>query len=199
VPDDVFFVLWDELPTVLAERERDWRPVIAERRRERARNATLIARDLLGGDDAAEERRRSADAATADDLVGLGVSPGTVTGTVRVIKSAADLRTLSGQIAVLAAIEPSLAAIFPLVSGLVAEIGGMLSHAAILAREYGLPAVVNVTDVTRRLRDGDRIELNGATGRIRLLGRDPGRDAARAAHDDERGDHEPDHRARDDV
>jgi pyruvate,water dikinase len=199
VPDDVFFVLWDELPTVLAERERDWRPVIAERRRERARNATLIARDLLGGDDAAEERRRSADAATADDLVGLGVSPGTVTGTVSVIKSAADLRTLSGQIAVLAAIEPSLAAIFPLVSGLVAEIGGMLSHAAILAREYGLPAVVNVTDVTRRLRDGDRIELNGATGRIRLLGRDPGRDAARAAHDDERGDHEPDHRARDDV
>ena len=197
VPDDVFFVLWDELPTVLAERERDWRPVIAERRRERARNATLLAPDLLGGDDAAEAR--SADAATTDDLVGLGVSPGTVTGTVKIIASAADLRTLSGQIAVLAAIEPSLAAIFPVVSGLVAEIGGMLSHAAILAREYGLPAVVNVRDVTRRLRDGDRIELNGATGRIRLLGRDPGPEAALAAHDDQRGDHEPDHRARDDV
>ena len=74
---------------------------------------------------------------------------------------------------IVAAIEPSLTSIFPVVSGLVAEIGGLLSHGAILAREYGLPAVVNAKDVTRRLNDGDRIELDGTTGRIRLLGREP--------------------------
>ena len=49
--------------------------------------------------------------------------------------------------------------------------GGLLSHASILAREYGLPAVVGVADATRRLRDGDRIELDGAAGRIRVLER----------------------------
>jgi pyruvate,water dikinase len=49
--------------------------------------------------------------------------------------------------------------------------GGLLSHAAILAREYGLPAVVSVRDATRRLRDGDRVELDGSTGRIRVLER----------------------------
>jgi pyruvate,water dikinase len=100
------------------------------------------------------------------------VSPGRVTGTVKIIKSPADLRALGGEIAVVSAIEPSLTSIFPLVTGLIAEIGGLLSHGAILAREYGLPAVVNAKDITRRLHDGDRIELDGTSGRIRLLGRE---------------------------
>jgi pyruvate,water dikinase len=198
--DDVFFVLWDELPTLLAHPDRDWRAVIAGRRREHARHATMAAPDLLRGDEPAEEGPAAAESATRGTLTGFGVSPGTVTGTVKLIRSPAELGGLSGEIAVLPAIEPSLASIFPVVSGLVAEIGGVLSHAAILAREYGLPAVVNVKDVTRHLRDGDRVELNGTTGRIRLLGRLPGAgDAAVAVPHDERGDHEPDQRAGDDV
>ena len=78
---------------------------------------------------------------------------------------------LSGEIIVLSAIEPSLTLLFPIIGGVIAEIGGVLSHAAILAREYGVPAVVNVPDAMRRLHDGDDIELNGTTGRVRLLGR----------------------------
>jgi pyruvate,water dikinase len=108
---------------------------------------------------------------TDGDLVGLGVSPGRLRGKLRILRSAADMRTLSGEIVVLAAIEPSLTSLFPVVGGVIAEIGGVLSHAAILAREYGVPAVVNVTDATRRLKDGDYIELDGTTGRVRLLGR----------------------------
>jgi rifampicin phosphotransferase len=200
VPDDVFFVLWDELPTLLADRDRDWRPVVAERRREQARYETVTAPDLLQGDEPVEDRTAAANPETRGNLMGFGVSPGTVTGTVKLIRSAADLRTLGGEIAVLAAIEPSLASIFPVVSGLVAEIGGVLSHAAILAREYGLPAVVNVKDVMRHLHDGDRIELNGTTGRIRLLGRESGAgNSPVAVPDDQRGDHEPDQRAGDHV
>jgi phosphoenolpyruvate-protein kinase (PTS system EI component) len=80
------------------------------------------------------------------------------------------MRALSGEIVVPSAIEPSVTPLFPVVGGVIAEIGGVLSHAAILAREYGVPAVVNVKDATRRLRDGDRMQLNGATGRIRVLG-----------------------------
>ena len=169
--DDVFFVEWDELPTLLVDRDRDWRSVIAERRRERARLASVPAPDLLCGGEPADECPVVSDPASPETLRGFGVSPGTVTGTVKLVRSPADLRRLSGEIAVLSAIEPSLASIFPVVSGLVAEIGGMLSHAAILAREYGLPAVVNVRDVTRVLRDGDRIEVNGTAGTIRVIAR----------------------------
>jgi len=199
-PDDVFFVLWEELPAVLADPHRDWRAVIAERRRERARDAAATAPDLLRGDEPVEDHSRSSEPPAGDSMNGFGVSPGTVTGTVKIIRSAEDLRELGGEIAVLPAIEPSLASIFPAVSGLVAEMGGVLSHAAILAREYGLPAVVNVKDVTRRLRDGDRIELDGLSGRIRLLGRTlGGGNGTHAMPDDERRDRKPDQRAGDHV
>jgi len=171
--DDIFFVLWDELPAVLADGDRNWRSIVSERRQARGRDALIEAPDLLRGDepvDANELARSSED----DDLrLGLGVSPGTVIGTVKIVASPADLETLDGEIVVMDAIEPSLASIFPIVRGLVAEMGGILSHVAILAREYGLPAVVNVKDATRTLRDGDRIELNGTTGRIRVLAADP--------------------------
>ena len=168
-PEDVFFLTLNELPRVLREGAVDWRRVTSERRRDRARHEGLEAPDLLRDDQAHELRRGERE--TAEDLVGCGVSPGVVTGIVRVLRSAADLRHLRGEIVVFPTIEPTLTPIFPLVQGLVAEMGGLLSHAAILAREYGLPAVVNVRDATRRLRDGDRVELDGTSGRIRVIER----------------------------
>lgn len=165
--DDAFFVAWEELPRVLGEPGRDWRGLARERRRERERNARLEGPDLLGGEPAPEP----AGAASGEDLTGLGVSPGVVTGTVRVLRSIEGVGRLAGEIVVFPTIEPTLTPVFPLVGGLIAEMGGLLSHAAILAREYGLPAVVNVRDATRRLRDGDRVEINGTTGRVRVLER----------------------------
>src|SRR2546426_12429962 len=89
----------------------------------------------------------------------------------RSLHSIEGIGRLSGEIVVFPAIEPTLAPIFPLVGGFIAEMGGLLSHAAILAREYGLPAIVSVRDATRRLRDGGRVELDGTSGRIRVLER----------------------------
>ncbi|HEY3097436.1 MAG TPA: PEP/pyruvate-binding domain-containing protein [Methylomirabilota bacterium] len=168
--DDIFFVLWEELPSVLRA-EADWRSLVRHRRREREHNREVAAPDLVRGGEMAEHVGADGGADTDGDLVGLGVSPGRLRGKLRILRSAADMRTLSGEIVVLAAIEPSLTSLFPVVGGVIAEIGGVLSHAAILAREYGVPAVVNVTDATRRLKDGDYIELDGTTGRVRLLGR----------------------------
>ena len=164
--EDAFFLLWDELPAVLTDRRTDWRAVTGRRRAERERHQRCAAPNLLGA--AAGEPGAPPD---GDELVGLGVSPGTVQGTVRVLRSVADAGRLSGEIVVFPAIEPTLTTIYPLVAGVVTEMGGLLSHAAILAREYGLPAVVNVEDATRRLRDGDRVELDGTTGRVRVLER----------------------------
>jgi pyruvate,water dikinase len=196
--DDVFFLLWHELPEVLGGRDRDWHGVVAARRRERRSHEAMIAPDLLRGDEPVDEVPDGPE--TADTLTGYGVSPGTVIGTVKLVRSRDDLHTLAGEIAVLPTIEPSLAAVFPVVGGLVAEMGGILSHAAILAREYGLPAVVNVKGAAARLRDGDRIELNGTSGVIRVLGRAPtlGHETGAVLQDQHR-DHHPDQRARDHV
>ena len=65
--------------------------------------------------------------------------------------------------------DPALTPLFPLLRGMIAEMGGLLSHASILAREYGLPAVVNVHGATQKLHDGDKVELNGSTGTICML------------------------------
>jgi pyruvate,water dikinase len=168
-PEDAFFVTWEELPRILLERQHDWRGVALGRRRERERQKGVAAPDLLASD--GPTHGVAPDGRPEDELRGFGVSPGTITGRVRVLRPGDNVRSLAGEIVVFPAIEPTLAPLFPLVRGIVAEMGGLLSHAAILAREYGLPAVVSVPDATRRLRDGDLIELDGVTGRIRVLER----------------------------
>jgi len=167
--EDVFFLTWQELPDVLDMPPRDWREIVRARRAARRRHAQLPAPDLLRGHEAVEASEEAEE--PNGDLRGFGVSPGVVRGTVKVLRPGQEIRDLTGNIVVFPTIEPTLTPIFPLVGGVVAEMGGLLSHAAILAREYGLPAIVNVRDATRRLHDGDRIELDGATGRIRMLER----------------------------
>lgn len=132
------------------------------------RDAAVPVRDTVTDDGSAADIDR-VDTGTGDAILGYGVSPGIVTGRVRVVRSVEAIGQLSEEIVVLPAIEPTLTPIFPLVGGVIAEMGGLLSHAAIIAREYGLPAVVSARDATRRLRDGDRVELDGTKGRIRLL------------------------------
>jgi phosphohistidine swiveling domain-containing protein len=166
--DDIFFVHWHELPRVL-EGDRDWREIVRDRREEHDRNRSVRAMDLLH-DGAMEHPGRPWEPDGDDALAGLGVSAGTVTGRVKVLHAAGDVPT-PGEIAVVSAIEPSLTPLFPVVRGVIAEMGGLLSHGAILAREYGLPAVVNLADATRRLHDRDHVELNGMTGCVRVLGR----------------------------
>src|SRR5436190_2132335 len=168
-PNDVFFLTWEEIPRILAERDGAWRAVTADRRRQRDRDMQAEAPDVVS-DDGPAGGDIVMDAQESDELVGYGVSPGIVTGRIRVLHSIEGIGRLSGEIVVFPAIEPTLSLIFPLVGGFIAEMGGLLSHAAILAREYGLPAIVSVRDATRRLRDGDRVELDGTSGRIRVLG-----------------------------
>jgi phosphohistidine swiveling domain-containing protein len=168
---DAFFLTWDEVPRVLLDTGGAWRALAAEQRCQRARDAAMEAPDVVDDDGAATDVDPVTDTAAGDEMLGYGVSSGVVTGRIRVVRSGATIGHLSGEIVVLPAIEPTLTPILPLVQGFIAEMGGLLSHAAIIAREYGLPAVVNVRDATRRLRDGDRVELDGTTGRIRILER----------------------------
>lgn len=104
-------------------------------------------------------------------LEGLGCCQGIVEGRVQVIiKPDSNLR-LNGDIMVAKHTDPGWVVLFPSVSGLIIEKGSMLSHSAIVAREMGIPTVVGVKDVTKKLRTGDTVRLDGATGRITILQR----------------------------
>lgn len=106
-----------------------------------------------------------------DRLRGLGISPGRVTGTVRVLRSPDEAWKLGrGDILVATATDPGWTPLFLVAGGVVLELGSMLSHGAVVAREYRLPAVVNVPDATVRLRDGQLVTVDGTTGRIYASG-----------------------------
>ena len=105
-------------------------------------------------------------------LAGSPVSPGSVEGFVRVVFDPRRADLLPGEIMVCRGTDPSWTPLFLTAAGLVMEVGGLMTHGAVVAREYGIPAIVGVDRATERLRTGQRIEMNGSTGEIRLLGTD---------------------------
>jgi pyruvate,water dikinase len=98
---------------------------------------------------------------------GIPISGGQVIGPVRFVRSMEDwTRVCRGDILVVSVIDPGMAPLFGVAAGLVAEMGGTLSHGAIIAREYGLPAVANVSGVIASLKEGDQISLDAERGEI---------------------------------
>jgi pyruvate,water dikinase len=102
-------------------------------------------------------------------LSGLGCCPGIVRGRVRVVHDPKDAHVERGEVLVAERTDPGWIMLFPLAAGLVVERGSLLSHSAIVARELRLPTVVGVAGAVSRLKTGDLIELDGATGAVRLL------------------------------
>jgi len=141
-----------------AERIAAGRAGLWERERERREAGEEPPSFLVGGDviDAGSEGLR---------LQGTGASPGVATGKVRVLRSAADGERLRpGEILVARATDPGWTPLFLKAGGVIMELGGMLSHGAVVAREYELPAVVNIEGATRLLEDGQEITLDGRQG-----------------------------------
>jgi pyruvate,water dikinase len=110
---------------------------------------------------------------------GWAASPGLYRGTARVVTNVADARLQPGDVLVAPATDPSWTPLFLTAGALIVEEGGPLSHAAIVARELGLPAVLNVTGATGLIVDGEEVTVDGSTGRI-LLHRDENEDEAAA-------------------
>ncbi|MGO8724995.1 MAG: rifamycin-inactivating phosphotransferase, partial [Acidimicrobiales bacterium] len=102
-------------------------------------------------------------------LVGLPVSAGTVEGRARVILDMAQADLEAGDVLVTAYTDPSWTPVLVAIRGLVTEVGGLMTHGAVIAREYGLPAVVGVEQATRLIRDGQRIRVNGTDGYVEIL------------------------------
>ena len=102
-------------------------------------------------------------------LAGLAVSAGTVEGRARVILDMAQADIEPGDILVTACTDPSWSPLFVVIKGLVTEVGGSMTHGAVIAREYGLPAIVGVEHATRLIADGQRIRVNGTNGYVEIL------------------------------
>jgi phosphoenolpyruvate synthase/pyruvate phosphate dikinase len=175
VKDDIFFLTEEEMRSLLQQTQalpethttKDWKQIVAARRAERARYESQAAPDTL-----VEGMGYAPDSALPDTeggarLRGLPISAGYVEGPVRLLRSPADAgRVRRGDIIVAPVIDPGMAPVLGLAAGLVVEMGGILSHGAIIAREYGLPAVANVHGVTRLLHDGERIAVDASAGEI---------------------------------
>ena len=167
-PEDIFFLTIEARADLLAGGSRDWQGMIQARRAERDHNATMTVPDTIQDwREAVRGTDTSAIAGTDGVFRGIPISGGLVVGPVRFVRSMEDWnRVCRGDILVVSVIDPGMAPLFGVAAGLVAEMGGALSHGAIIAREYGLPAVANVTGVTTRLKEGDRISLDAERGEI---------------------------------
>lgn len=107
----------------------------------------------------------------AGDVSGYAASPGVVEGIARVVRSVDDIGTVQqGEVLVCSVTAPSWGPVFPKIAAAVSDIGGMMSHAAIVAREYGLPAVVGTGNATSAIKTGDRVRVDGGTGVVTILG-----------------------------
>ena len=105
-----------------------------------------------------------------ENLKGLGCSPGIFEGTARVIFDIHKTHALTrGEILITAFTDPGWTPVLARVGGVVTEVGGLLSHAAVIGREYGIPAILNLNNATKLIQDGDRIRINGKTGQVEIL------------------------------
>jgi rifampicin phosphotransferase len=169
---DIFFVSFPEARAALAG--ADLRSVVHERRT--VYNQELrrrhVPRILLS--DGTEPSARAATVASEDDgLLGTPASGGVVSAKARVILDPTGVRLEPGEILVAPSTDPGWTPLFLTAGGLVMEMGGAMSHGAVVAREYGIPAVVGVPDATGRIATGQRITVDGSAGKITLDREDP--------------------------
>jgi phosphoenolpyruvate synthase/pyruvate phosphate dikinase len=166
--EDIFYLTFQELHDVVRTNELDYQLI---RRREDAFGSYLALRPprvlTSDGEGIAGAYRR--DDLPAGALVGLPVSAGTIEGRARVILDMAEADLEAGDILVTTYTDPSWTPVFVAIEGLVTEVGGLMTHGAVIAREYGLPAVVGVEHATRLIRDGQRIRVHGTDGYVEIL------------------------------
>ncbi|MDY7102975.1 MAG: rifamycin-inactivating phosphotransferase [Actinomycetota bacterium] len=166
--DDIFFLTFAELAEVVRTDRAD-HALIRRRREEFASYHALTPPRVLtsDGEEVTGTYRRGDRPAGA--LIGVAVSTGTVEGRARVVHHLAEADVDPGDILVTRYTDPSWTPLFVTVAGLVTEVGGLMTHGAVIAREYGLPAVVGVERATELISDGERIRVHGTAGYVELL------------------------------
>ncbi|MBV0923054.1 hypothetical protein KTS45_02475 [Halomicroarcula limicola] len=159
-------VLSDELRAALDDPRTLTGVDFAARRREFERHERLTAPSILTSDG---EHPTPTTKATTGRLLGTGAAPGVAEGVVRVVTDPSETRLSRGEVLVAPYTDPGWTPLFPNAAAVVTEVGGRLTHGSLVAREYGIPAVVAVEDATTRLRSGDRVRVDGTRGVVERL------------------------------
>ncbi|MDC3728904.1 phosphoenolpyruvate synthase [Rhodococcus sp. Rp3] len=166
--EDIFYLRFDELDEVVRT-PRPCGELVAERKDAfRSFEALTPPRVLLSTGEMLSGAYRREDL-PENGLAGLAVSAGVVEGRARVVTDMSQADLAPGDILVTAYTDPSWTPLFVAVDALVTEVGGLMTHGAVIAREYGLPAVVGVEGATRIIRDGQRIRVHGTEGYVEIL------------------------------
>jgi pyruvate,water dikinase len=179
--DDVFYLTYDELSEALGQpRSQDWDALVQERRAERERRGAIVPpRELGTQPDPADENpmttaffgRRPEASKDPKVINGIAAAAGTVTGPARVVRKLSEAgKVQAGDVLVCEMTMPAWTPLFASVIAVVADSGGVLSHCAIVAREYRIPCVVGTETGTQTLKDGQRVTVDGGQGVVRIEG-----------------------------
>ncbi|WP_329404176.1 rifamycin-inactivating phosphotransferase [Streptomyces melanogenes] len=166
--EDVFYLTFQEFHDVGRSNQVDDQLIQQRKDTFRSYQALTPPRVLTSDGEALSGAYRRDDV-PAGALVGLPVSAGTIEGRARVILDMSEADLEAGDILVTPFTDPSWSPLFVGITGLVTEVGGLMTHGAVIAREYGLPAVVGVERATRLIRDGQRIRVHGTDGYVEIL------------------------------
>jgi pyruvate,water dikinase len=166
--DDVYFLSFEEFRTAARTRTAD-RALIARRREEFDISSRLTPPRVITSEGEVPGGTYDRTRTPGGALAGVAVSGGTVEGRARIIRDLTDADLVDGDILVTTFTDPSWTPVFLSVRAVVTEVGGAMTHGAVVAREYGLPAVVGVDGATSRIKDGQRIRVNGTDGYVEIL------------------------------
>ncbi|MBJ8110491.1 phosphoenolpyruvate synthase [Bacillus cereus group sp. N6] len=166
--DDIYYLTFEELHEVVRTNKLDY-ALIHKQKNEYKLYEKLMPPRIMTSDGEIITGKYKRENLPTDAIVGLPVSSGVIEGRARVILNMEEANLEEGDILVTAFTDPGWTPLFVSIKGLVTEVGGLMTHGAVIAREYGLPAVVGVENATKRIKDGQRIRVHGTEGYIEVL------------------------------
>ncbi|MFD1175824.1 phosphoenolpyruvate synthase [Paenibacillus puldeungensis] len=166
--EDIYYLSFEELREAVRTNQLDYQ-VISKRKDEYKLYEKLTPPRVITSDGEIIAGKYKRENLPAEAIIGLPVSSGVIEGRARVILNMEDADLEDGDILVTSFTDPSWTPLFISIKGLVTEVGGLMTHGAVIAREYGLPAVVGVENATKRIKDGQRIRVHGTEGYIEIL------------------------------
>lgn len=166
--EDAYYLTFEELHEVVRSHKPDHQ-LISKRKDEHQLFEKLIPPRVITSDGEIISGKYSLENLPANAIAGLAVSSGVVEGRARVILNMEDAELEAGDILVTTFTDPSWTPLFVSIKGLVTEVGGLMTHGAVIAREYGLPAVVGIENATRLIKDGQQIRVHGTDGYVAIL------------------------------
>ncbi|MEA4926167.1 MAG: phosphoenolpyruvate synthase [Syntrophomonadaceae bacterium] len=166
--EDIYYLTFEELREIVRTNKLDYQ-VISQRKDEYKLYEKLIPPRVITSDGEIIAGKYKREDLPAQAIAGLPVSSGVIEGRARVILNMEDAVLGEGDVLVTSFTDPSWTPLFVSIKGLVTEVGGLMTHGAVIAREYGLPAVVGVENATKLIKDGQRIRVNGTEGYVEIL------------------------------